>query len=118
MTQFKWKINTSPPSLARSGIPVLHHNPVIEQIMLNRDISSPVDAKAYLNPLQAESSEFDPVDVQPINKLIEDAQRHQKRILIYGDFDVDGITSTAIMTHFLGQTNPNVGYYIPNRFFD
>ncbi len=87
--------------------------PVIATIMLNREITEP---KTFLVP----SEEFllDPFLMLGMEKATERILRaidNNEKIAVYGDYDVDGITSTAIMVKFLRSHKVDVIYYIPDR---
>lgn len=90
------------------GIP-----PVIATIMLNRGIEEPYH---FINP--TEESFLDPFLMcgmeKAVARILEAIERNEK-IAIYGDYDVDGITSTAIMVKFLRSHKTDVMYYIPDR---
>ncbi len=51
-------------------------------------------------------------------KILKNQISKKNKILVVGDYDVDGCTSTALMVRFLKENNANVNYYIPNRFQD
>jgi single-stranded-DNA-specific exonuclease len=55
-------------------------------------------------------------DLDKISYEIADAIRKKKRIVVYGDYDADGITSTSLLINFLREINVDVRYYIPSRF--
>lgn len=87
--------------------------PVIATIMMNRGISEPED---FINP--TEDSLIDPflmLGMKKATKRILEAIKNHEKIAIYGDYDVDGITSTAIMVKFLRSHKADVMYYIPDR---
>ena len=85
-------------------------------ILVNHKISSPDDAGAFLNPLL--NNMRPPFSIQDmdagVNRIYLAILNHEK-ILIFGDYDVDGITATTIMYEFLGYTGADVSYYIPHR---
>lgn len=91
-------------------------SPVTATVMINRGITDVVLAKEYLDceiaPL------FDPFLLKDMDKAvgrIKSAIEKREKITIYGDYDVDGITATALLTSFLKSINANVEYYIPQR---
>ena len=55
-------------------------------------------------------------DMDKAVKRILDAIQNQERILIFGDYDVDGTTSVTMMFHFLSQFSDHICYYIPDRY--
>ena len=88
------------------------------QILIQRGIG-PEEADAYLHSQY--SHLHDPFllpDMKPAVERIVRAVNEGENILIYGDFDADGITSTAILYDVLSLFSPNVDYYIPNRLIE
>jgi single-stranded-DNA-specific exonuclease len=91
-------------------------NHLIAQILLNRGIDAPDEAGAFLNPALDEL--IDPyllTGMAAAVDRIERAVRERERIVIFGDFDVDGTTATALLLHFLRLVGANADYYIPRR---
>ena len=87
--------------------------PVIATILLNRGITEP---DKFINP--TEDALLDPFLMTGMEKATErilNAIENHEKIAIYGDYDVDGITSTAIMVKFLRSHKADVMYYIPDR---
>ena len=97
-----------PASFADLNLP-----PIIAQTLIRRGISSPVEAEAFLHPEANSSIPFPNVDyaVDLINQTI----RNGERMCVWGDFDVDGQTSTALLVQTLRTLGANVLYYIPIR---
>jgi single-stranded-DNA-specific exonuclease len=85
-------------------------------ILVNRGIVSPKDVHDFLNiSLDNIRHPFSIIDMGIAVKRIYDAIINREKILIFGDYDVDGVTSTAILTEFLRHTGADVSYYIPHR---
>ncbi|MFM8368452.1 MAG: DHH family phosphoesterase, partial [Chloroflexota bacterium] len=97
-----------PASFQDLGLP-----PLIAQTLLRRGIHSPVEAEAFLYPENNPSSQFP--DIEQTVDLINLAIRNGERICVWGDFDVDGQTSTALLVQTLQMLNANVIYYVPVR---
>jgi len=91
-------------------------HPIISQIIANREILGVDDARRYLNPsLNDLHSPLLMKDMKiGIQRLLKAIYSHEE-ILIYGDYDADGITSVVILYMFLKKVTPNVAYYIPDR---
>jgi single-stranded-DNA-specific exonuclease len=91
--------------------------PILRQILFNRGYSTDAEARAYLNAKPDFNT--DPFQMsgmkQAVDRIQAAIQNHQP-IAIYGDYDVDGVTSTALLVETLRQLNANVRGYIPNRF--
>lgn len=97
-----------PASFSDLNLPLL-----IQQILIRRGINSKQEAEAFLYPEKNESSQFPNIEtaVELINQHIQ-----QKNIIcVWGDFDVDGQTSTALLVQTLQAINANVVYYVPIR---
>ncbi|NPV03336.1 MAG: single-stranded-DNA-specific exonuclease RecJ [Syntrophaceae bacterium] len=91
-------------------------NPIVSQILINRGINDLETARRYLNPsLHDLHSPFLMKDMKEgVARLIRAVQGGET-VAIYGDYDVDGITSLAILYRFLRGIHDGVMYYIPDR---
>ncbi len=91
-------------------------HPIISQILANRDFLDMEDVRHYLQPsLNDLYSPFLMKDMKAgISRLLKAIHDHEK-ILIYGDYDADGITSVVILYKFIKEITPDVTYYIPDR---
>lgn len=92
-------------------------NPILRQILYNRGYASIEDARAFLNGQP--NFDNDPFQMTGMRKAVERirfAIQHNEPIAIYGDYDVDGVTATALLVEALRHLNANVRGYIPNRF--
>ncbi|MBW2568724.1 MAG: single-stranded-DNA-specific exonuclease RecJ [Deltaproteobacteria bacterium] len=91
-------------------------SPVMANILVNRKILSPNDARAFLNPsLNNMRPPCSMKDMDAAVKRTYLAITSHEKILIFGDYDVDGITATTILYEFLDYTEADVSYYIPHR---
>lgn len=90
--------------------------PLVAQIIHNRGIEDAEAARSFLEP---RLSALHPPELLPgaveAAQRIADAARSKKRIVLYGDYDVDGITSVAILWEILKPTGANVDFYVPHR---
>ncbi|KXK12788.1 MAG: single-stranded-DNA-specific exonuclease [Chloroflexi bacterium OLB14] len=91
----------------------LELSPLIAQTLLRRGINSPEDVEAFLYPEKNISTQFPNIEsaVEVINQHI----KQNNMICVWGDFDVDGQTSTALLVQTLQALNANVIYYVPIR---
>jgi single-stranded-DNA-specific exonuclease len=87
--------------------------PLVAQTLLRRGINRPEDAEAFLHPERFTSTQFP--GIESAVELIKLAIRSGDKICVWGDFDVDGQTSTALLVQTLQALNANVVYYIPVR---
>lgn len=89
---------------------------LLAKILVNRDIVEDEEIKIFLNPTRNDF--YDPFlmpDMEiAVNRIIK-AIENKEKVVIYGDYDVDGITSTTVLKKFLAERGLDVGYYIPNR---
>lgn len=97
-----------PASFQDLGLP-----PLVAQTLLRRGISRPEDAEAFLHPEKNPPAQFP--EIEKAVELIQAAIRNGDKICVWGDFDVDGQTSTALLVQTLRALNANVTYYVPVR---
>ena len=91
--------------------------PIIGQLLWNRGIRSADAARAFLHPEEAPFHDpFLMADMEPAVQRIQKAIHCGEPIVVYGDYDVDGMTSTALLLRNIRALGGNVSYYIPNRF--
>lgn len=91
-------------------------SPEIGKILENRGINNKDDAEIFINPsLEYLRDPFLMKDVKKAVKRIEHAIKNNQNIWIYGDYDVDGVSSTSILCIYFNSIRYPVKYYIPNR---
>jgi single-stranded-DNA-specific exonuclease len=89
----------------------------LANLMAQRNISSADEANAFFNPsLDYLHDPFLMKDMNIAVDRISSAVKKNERILVYGDYDVDGTTAVALMYSFLKDQYSNVEYYIPDRY--
>ena len=89
---------------------------VTATVLANRGITSQSQLSAFLNPSLSHIQSFETlVDMNKAVQRITDAIVNKEKILVFGDYDVDGITSVTILYEFLTLTGANVSYYVPHR---
>ncbi len=89
---------------------------VLRQLLFNRKVFDPQIAKVYL---ECSGSLHDPFLMKGMQAAVDriwQAVRAQEKIAVYGDYDVDGVTATALLVQFLRHMGGAVNGYIPNRF--
>lgn len=87
------------------------------QVLINRGIGDVKEADAFLHPRLAHLR--DPLEIPNIvsaAKRVLLAKERGEKVLVYGDYDVDGVTGTAILLHTLRFFGLDASYYIPNRY--
>lgn len=92
---------------------------VICELLINRGIRTVEEAREFINPTQGITHDpFLMKDVLPAVERIQEAIENNERILIWGDYDSDGVTSSSIMYLGLKQLGANLMIHIPNRHTD
>ncbi len=112
----QWEIAKSNDELKKSLSSKINISKTVAQILINRGLTNEDEALAFLSPSLKDLP--DPAllpDMERGCKAIIEALEQSKKITIYGDYDVDGLTSTALLYKFLKQLNADVDYYIPSR---
>lgn len=92
---------------------------LVANIIANRDVGTDEDIRIYLNPTREDFHDpflFNDME-KAVNRIIK-AIDNKEKVLIYGDYDVDGITSTTVLKKYLEERGLNVETYIPNRLFE
>lgn len=119
-THYEWKFEST--SLGEKELKLQKQmgiSKLLTQLLVKRGISTPEAAAEFLNP--SENNIYDPYLLHDMDKAVERIQAavmDDQKITIYGDYDADGLTSTAVMYETLEQIGANVNYYIPDRFID
>ena len=114
----RWTIKPKPEEskvaeLARD----LNVNNLVAQLLLQRGIDTYNDAKKFFRPELSDLHDpFLMKDMQLAVSRIEKAILNNENILVYGDYDVDGTTSVALLSSYLLESYPNVATYIPDRY--
>ncbi|MDZ7838224.1 MAG: hypothetical protein U5N58_09865 [Actinomycetota bacterium] len=96
---------------------VNQYSPVIYQILANRGISSHKQIQSFLKP--SLKNLHNPEKLPHIDKATKrmlKAINNKEKILIFGDYDVDGVVSVSLIYNFLKQLGLDVDTYIPSRF--
>lgn len=89
----------------------------LSNLLFQRDVTNYDEAKAYFRPELAQLHDpFLMKDMDKAVKRIDDAIRNEEKIMVYGDYDVDGTTAVSLVYTFLKKFYSNVDYYIPDRY--
>ena len=117
---FKW--NYTPPAAEQENAAKdlgekLGINPILASLLIRRGITTESAAKRFFRPQLADLiNPFLMKDMDAAVDRLNDAMGHKERILVYGDYDVDGCTAVALVYKFLRQFYSNIDYYIPDRY--
>ncbi len=113
----RWEIAAKQIEPAQKLVEVTGLSPLLAQVLLNRGIETPEQAKLFLSPelaaLPEPITEFP--DLAISLELLENAIARHQKIAICGDYDADGMTSTALLLRSLRWLGANVDYAIPSR---
>jgi len=91
-------------------------HPLVSELLIRKGFTLIEDAKAFLEPACFKPSpSCDLPDLIPAVERLEEAFRHNEPLCVWGDFDVDGQTSTALLVSAFREMGGNVTYYIPFR---
>lgn len=89
---------------------------LLATILVNKNITTKQDIELFLNPTRNDFyNPFLMNDMEIATNRIIKAMDNQEKVIIYGDYDVDGITSITVLKSFLCDIGLNADYYIPNR---
>lgn len=95
----------------------LNVNMVIARLLVQRGIKTFAEAKAFFRPRLSDlHNPFLMKDMDKAVARLEKAVENQEKVIVYGDYDVDGTTSVALMYLFLKQRIKEIEYYIPDRY--
>ncbi len=108
-----WELPPPVPHALRTRYSHLH--PIILQILYNRGITEPEDVAEFFGDRVRPDDPFRLIGVNDAVTRLRRAIRRGRRIAVYGDFDADGVTSTAVMVQTLRALGADVVPYIPHR---
>lgn len=95
----------------------LNISPVLAQLLIQRGIYTFEDARVFFRPdLSQLHDPFLMADMDKAVSRLSEAMEQNQKILIYGDYDVDGTTSVALVYKFLLKFYSNIDFYIPDRY--
>ncbi|MEO8252876.1 MAG: single-stranded-DNA-specific exonuclease RecJ [Flavobacterium sp.] len=95
----------------------LHVEGFVAQLLVQRGITTFEDAKDFFRPsLDHLHDPYLMKDMEKAIERIENAIKNQERILVFGDYDVDGTTAVSLVSSYLKSFYPNVATYIPDRY--
>ena len=112
-----WILARGEPEVARELARETGISALVAQILLNRGVRGADEARRFLRPAMTDLD--DPAEIagmSPAAERLARAARDQERIVVYGDYDVDGITGTALFSQFMNLLGARAVGYLPNRF--
>ncbi|HAX71061.1 MAG TPA: single-stranded-DNA-specific exonuclease RecJ [Anaerolineae bacterium] len=109
--------NILPPITPEADIALSAFPPVLRQVLFNRGFAADAEARAFLRAEPNFNTDpFQMTDMQTAVERIRFAIQNNEPVAIYGDYDVDGVTATALLVETLKRMGADVRGYIPNRF--
>ena len=117
---FKWNYEEPTPELEKSAKELadkLSISPILAKLLIHRGITTESAAKRFFRPQLSDLiNPFLMKDMDIAVDRLNDAMGRKERIMVYGDYDVDGCTAVALVYKFLQQFYSNIDYYIPDRY--
>ncbi|MBH37732.1 hypothetical protein CL658_01735 [bacterium] len=117
IAQKRWKLHVQHKEVSDKLAETLNISPIIAQLLLNRNITTLNQAIDFLDESPKET-QFQIEKLASLYSLIKACIDKNKPIFVYGDYDVDGMTSTAMMVKCLTSLGAIVRYKLPHRFKD
>ena len=112
----KWQINQIENEKVEEISNKYKINKLLAQILVNREITEEEAVRKFLKPMRNDFyNPYEMPDMEIAVKRILQAIEKKEKIIIYGDYDVDGITSVTVLKSFLEERGIKVDEYIPNR---
>ena len=116
-TSKKWRFKNSDFDSSLTLASEVDVSPFAAQLLINRGIKTAAEARSYLYPsLDGLHSPFKLAGMDKAIERIHKAISRGEKICVYGDYDTDGTTATALLLNTFRQMDVLVDYYIPNRF--
>jgi single-stranded-DNA-specific exonuclease len=112
----KWLVNKTNPEYIQYLSKTASISPTLAQICINRGIKTPEEVSSFLKPDLSTLS--DPFDIHGIRSAVERitaAAQNSEKILVHGDYDVDGVSATALIVQALKMFGIECTYFVPNR---
>lgn len=113
----QWKLQAADITTSQHLQETLQIHPIFCRLLVQRDITTYEAAKQFFRPNLADLHDpFLMKDMLVAVKRLHQAILNKERILLYGDYDIDGTTSVAMMYSFLEKHHRALGFYIPDRY--
>ncbi len=113
----RWNILKANPATVAALQEQLKISPILCELLVQRGIVNFDAAKKFFRPqIEHLHSPWLMKDMKKAVERIQTAFDKEEKILVYGDYDVDGTTSVATLYQFLKELSPNIDYYIPHRY--
>ena len=117
---YKWNYELPSPEVKAAEEQLANEvgvHPALGHLLFQRGFTTPQEAKRFFRPQLTDLHDpFLMNDMQEAVDRLNEAMIRKERIMVYGDYDVDGCTAVALVYKFLRDFYPNVDYYIPDRY--
>jgi len=114
--KFRWSLPPAQPQLAGQLASEVKISPLLAQCLLNRGLGEPTAASSFLAPRLTQLA--DPFRLPDMAVAVDRlflARERRQPVVVFGDYDVDGVTSTALLLEVLGTLGWSVNGYLPHR---
>jgi single-stranded-DNA-specific exonuclease len=117
LTGKRWQISLQDTTDAQEFSARSKISPILAQILINRGINNTAEVDAFITPkLNLLSNPYEIPDVEKAAQRVIKAKENKEKVAVYGDYDVDGVTGTAILYLTLKDLGIDTVYYIPHRY--
>ena len=117
---YKWNYELPSPEVKSAEEQLAQEagvHPALGHLLVQRGFTTPHEAKRFFRPQLADLHDpFLMNDMQEAVDRLNEAMIRKERIMVYGDYDVDGCTAVALVYKFLRDFYPNIDFYIPDRY--
>ncbi len=114
--QFKrWTVNPIDKALAAELSEECDIDPFVALIATGRGYTDPYELSEFLTEEVMLSDPYELTDIEKASEIINEAVWSEEKIAVFGDYDVDGVTATALMYSYLKNRGARVSYFIPDR---
>lgn len=115
----QWQILDPDPDTVKTLADRLRCDPLLARLLVIRGVRSTSQASRFLYPSFGHlTAPWALADMEAAVRRIGHAISHGEKIMVFGDYDADGITATALLVSFLRRCDAHVGYHIPHRMTD
>ncbi|MBO1199781.1 single-stranded-DNA-specific exonuclease RecJ [Staphylococcus simiae] len=115
-SKYKWHLQQPTEYISDQVMSKYKLTPIVKKILESKSLVEESQIDAIINDRVVDYDPFKLSDMSKAVERINTAIKNKEKILVYGDYDADGVTSTTILVTTLQQLGAQVGWYIPNRF--
>ncbi|MBO4948104.1 MAG: single-stranded-DNA-specific exonuclease RecJ, partial [Peptococcaceae bacterium] len=116
MRMSKWVVQQADPAVQKRLMQETGISAILASLLINRGYEDPQEVREFLNPsLNQLSSPFEMVNMGAAVERILEAVEQKEKIVVYGDYDVDGICASVMLYQGLKTLHADVEYYVPDR---